>query len=179
MAGCEREQLSTHKNYGNSRTPEGFGELATLHRSLMFSVAFRIVRNPQVAEDVTQEAMLKGFKAWPQFRGDCDPRAWLVRVVTNVAINHVVRNREFPDSISDRADESDLAGQVERRAMRDALRGEIDQLPLGLRQPLMMFEYDGVACEEIGTRLGITPGAVRGRLMRGRRHLTRQMLTWA
>jgi RNA polymerase sigma-70 factor (ECF subfamily) len=178
MTVLERKPRPIDKEHGQSRAPEDFGELARLHRNLVFSIASRIVRNPHVAEDVTQEAMIRAFKAWPQFRGDCDPRAWLARVATNVAINHVMRTREFPDSIFDRADESDVAGQVERTAMCKALRGAIDHLPPMLRRPLVMFEYDGIGCEEIAKRLGISPGAVRVRLLRGRRHLKHEMSSW-
>ena len=94
------------------------------------------------------------------------------------AINHLTRSREFPDAIFDRADDSDVAGQIERKAMCKALRGAIDQLPPMLRHPLVMFEYDGIGCQEIGRRLGISEGAVRVRLLRRRRHLTEDMSSW-
>ena len=178
MPTRERGPLATQERPGQSRSPEDFAEVARLHRNLVFAIASRIVRNPQIAEDVTQEAMIRAFNAWPQFRGECEPRAWLARVATNVAINHVSRNREYPDAIFDRADESDVAGQFERKAMCKALRGAIDQLPPMLRRPLVMFEYDGMGCQEIGRRLGISEGAVRVRLLRGRRHLTKEMSSW-
>ena len=173
-----RGSLATVKNEGKAPAPEDFGELAKLHRKLVFAVAFRIVRNRQVAEDVTQEAMYRGFKAWPQFRGECEPRTWLLTIATNVAVSQVGRNREFPDSIADRADETDLAGRVEKMAMSTALRGAIQQLPPNLRRPLVMFEYEGMNCGAIAKSLGILPGAVRVRLLRARRQLTHDMLDW-
>lgn len=179
MAAREREPLPIDHGQGQSRAPEGFVELAKLHRNLVFSVALHIVRNRQVAEDVTQETLFRAFKAWPQFRGECEPRAWLARLATNVAINQVMRNREFPNPITDRADESDLARQVEQMAMSQALRVAIDQLPPQLRRPLVMFEYEGIGCGEIAKRLGISPGAVRVRLLRARRQLTEEMLSWS
>jgi len=178
MATREREPLPIDKQHAQSRTPDDFVKLAKLHRNLVFSVALRIVRNRHVAEDVTQETMFRAFKAWPQFRGESDPRTWLARVATNVAINQVMRNREFPDLIPDRADESDLHREVEQMAMSKALRAAIDQLPPLLRRPLVMFEYEGIGCGEIAKRLGISPGSVRVRLLRARRQLTEEMLSW-
>lgn len=175
---AKHNAVTNSKGQGQPRAPDDFGELARLHRNLVFSVALRIVRNRHVAEDVTQEALYRAFKAWPHFRGECEPRAWLAKVATNVAVNHVGRNREFPDAISDRADESDLAGQVERMAMSQALQGAIENLPPTLRRPLLMFEYEGIGCGEIANRLGILPGAVRVRLLRARRQLTQEMLEW-
>lgn len=179
MAAREREPLPIDNGQGQARAPEDFVELAKLHRNLVFSVALRIVRNRHIAEDVTQEALFRAFRGWPQFRGECEPRAWLASVATNVAINHVMRNREFPDPIPDRADESDLSRLVEQMAMSKALRVAIDQLPPLLRRPLVMFEYEGIGCGEIAKRLGISPGAVRVRLLRARRQLTEEMLSWS
>ena len=176
--GRERGPFPIDKRLGQSHTPEDFVEMAKLHWNLVFSVVLRIVRNHQVAEDVTQEAMFRAFKAWPHFRGECDPRAWLARIATNVAINQVMRNREFPDPIPDRADESDLPRQVEQVAMSEALLVAIDQLPPILRRPLVMFEYEGIGCAEIAKRLGISSGAVRVRLLRARRQLGHEMLSW-
>ena len=171
MATLERGQVPIQQS-------DDFAEVARLHRNLVFAIAARIVRNQQAAEDVTQETLIRAFNAWPLFRGDCDPRSWLARVATNVAINHVTRSRESPGAIVDRAGESDVAGQIEHKAMCKALRGAIDQLPPSLRHPLVMFEYDGMGCQEIGKRLGISEGAVRVRLLRGRRHLTVDMSSW-
>jgi len=178
MATREREPLPIDEHHAQSRVPGDFVELARLHRNLVYSVALRIVRNRHVAEDVTQEALFRAFRAWPHFRGECDPRAWLARIATNVAINQVMRNREFPDPIPDRADESDLPRQVEQVAMSEALLVAIDQLPPILRRPLVMFEYEGIGCAEIAKRLGISSGAVRVRLLRARRQLGHEMLSW-
>ena len=84
MATRERRPVPIERDREQSRSPEDFAEVARLHRNLVFSIASRIVRNRQMAEDVTQEAMIRAFNAWPQFRGECDPRAWLARVATNV-----------------------------------------------------------------------------------------------
>jgi RNA polymerase sigma-70 factor, ECF subfamily len=178
VAARQLKPLPIERSQRQSRTPQDFGELAKLHRNLIFSVALGIVRNRQVAEDVTQETFTRAFKAWPQFRGECEPRAWLARVATNVAISQVERNREFPDLIADRADESDLAGQVEQLAMNEALQGAIDRLPPLLRPALLMFEYEKMGYKEVARRLGISPDAVRVRLLRARRHLTEQMTAW-
>jgi len=178
LATRQREPRPIDKHHAQLRAPEDFVELAKLHRNLVFSVALGIVRNRHAAEDVTQETLFRAFKAWPQFRGECEPRAWLARVATNVAINQLMRNREFPDPIPDRADEFDLTHHVEQRAMSEALRVAIAQLPPILRRPLVLFEYEGVGCGEIANRLGISSGAVRVRLLRARRQLSHEMLSW-
>jgi RNA polymerase sigma-70 factor (ECF subfamily) len=101
-----------------------------------------------------------------------------MRVATNVAINQVMRNREFPNPIPDKADESDLPRLVEQMAMSEALRVAIDQLPPTLGRPLVMSEFEGIESAEIAKRLGISPGAVRVRLLRARRQLAEEMMAW-
>jgi RNA polymerase sigma-70 factor (ECF subfamily) len=69
------------------------------HQEIAFRVAFLITRSAQDAEDVTQEAFLKAWRAMDRFRPDAPFRPWLLRIVTNEARNRVRsdrRRRQMP-----------------------------------------------------------------------------------
>src|SRR5678815_1104779 len=57
-------------------------------RPFLLQIAVASARNPVDAEDIVQEALLRGFRGIQRFRGDCPFRIWLSRIVVRVAINH-------------------------------------------------------------------------------------------
>src|SRR5436189_2468762 len=65
-----------------------FEAAAREHRSFLLQIAVASTRNPSDAEDVVQEALMRGFRGFGRFRGDCPLRIWLSRIVVRVAINH-------------------------------------------------------------------------------------------
>src|SRR5436309_13825140 len=65
-----------------------FEAAAREHRSFLLQIAVASARNPVDAEDIVQEALLRGFRGYQRFRGDCPLRIWLSRIVVRVAINH-------------------------------------------------------------------------------------------
>src|SRR5215472_17824112 len=65
-----------------------FDAAAREHRSFLLQIAVASTRNPADAEDVVQEALMRGYRGIGHFRGDCPLRIWLSRIVVRVAINH-------------------------------------------------------------------------------------------
>src|SRR5215471_13404930 len=65
-----------------------FDAAAREHRSFLLQIAVASTRNPIDAEDVVQEALLRGYRGIKRFRGDCPLRIWLSRIVVRVSINH-------------------------------------------------------------------------------------------
>src|SRR5215475_10327896 len=65
-----------------------FDAAAREHRPFLLQIAVASTRNPTDAEDVVQEALMRGYRGLKRFRGDCPLRIWLSRIVVRVAINH-------------------------------------------------------------------------------------------
>src|SRR5438067_11513130 len=57
-------------------------------RPFLLQIAIASARNPVDAEDIVQEALMRGYRGIQRFRGDCPLRIWLSRIVVRVAINH-------------------------------------------------------------------------------------------
>src|SRR5438445_5009601 len=65
-----------------------FEAAAREHRPFLLQIAVASTRNPADAEDIVQEALMRGYRGIKRFRGDCPLRIWLCRIVVRVAINH-------------------------------------------------------------------------------------------
>src|SRR5262245_66073032 len=65
-----------------------FDAAAREHRAFLLQIAVASTRNATDAEDVVQEALMRGYRGIRRFRGDCPLRIWLSRIVVRVAINH-------------------------------------------------------------------------------------------
>jgi len=66
------------------RSTEEFAELAASHRLRVFRFALGSLRNPDAAEDVTQDCFLRAYQSWERFRGDCSPQTWLIGIANNL-----------------------------------------------------------------------------------------------
>ncbi len=157
-----------------------FGELIRRHQDFVFGAVLRVVKNRTQAEDLTQEAFMRAFRALDGFRGDAAVRSWLYRIATNLAMNSVTRRREYPsDTMPERpAADRGPARSFEAEELRAHLREAIAELPDELRVPLVLREYDELSYQEIADTTGLPLNTVRTRLLRARRALRDRMEAW-
>src|SRR2546426_24744 len=64
-----------------------FDELVLRHRLAVYRLAYRLLGNHEEADDVSQEAFLRAYRALPGFRGDASFRTWITRIVINLALS--------------------------------------------------------------------------------------------
>ena len=154
------------------------------HRAFLLHIAVASTRNATDAEDVVQEALLRGYRGIKRFRGDCPLRIWLSRIVVRVAINHhkslgrrLKRWVFFSDLQTTREDGSsqefeppDQSSNFDREAMMD-IRKHVIRLPDEFRMPLMMLAVEGLTIPEIAAILEIPEGTVKSRIFYARKRL--------
>jgi RNA polymerase sigma-70 factor, ECF subfamily len=142
----------------------------------------RFVRDAAEAEDVTQEAFIKAYRALPAFRGESAFYTWLYRIGINTAKNYLVAlGRRAPTSTQFDAEESedfegaDLLQDVntpENELMSKQVAGVVNssllQLPEDLRTALTLREIEGLSYEEIAEIMNCPIGTVRSRIFRAR-----------
>jgi len=162
-----------------SDDPHDFEVLWSRHEEALERVARSILNDPGAAEEIVQETCYRAYKTRHDFRGDSEVGWWLRRMTTNLALNRVTRNHEVPGDLPERAMPGDLEHEVEMLVESEALKAAIADLPEHLRHPLLLHEFAGRSCAQIGEQLGISPGAVRVRLFRARRALAEALAGWA
>ncbi len=75
-----------------------FNFLVVRYQHRVLALIGRFVNDPQEAEDVSQEAFIKAYKALPLFRGDSAFYTWLYRIAVNTAKNYLVSRKRRPPS---------------------------------------------------------------------------------
>jgi len=158
-----------------------FDLLVIKYQHKILKLVMRYVRDPSEAQDVSQEAFLKAYRALPKFRGDSAFYTWLYRIAINTAKNHIVSMNRRPveyelDSQNPDGYEANFRlrndDSPERIAQRDELRrtleNAIDSLPEELRVAIVLREVEGLTYEEIAHAMDCPVGTVRSRIFRAR-----------
>lgn len=152
---------------------------------VMFRVARSITGNDAEAEDLTQDALLRAFRAIDRFDGR-HPRAWLLTIVRNTHVNRNRRRRPYllddPDAVEERslamADPSDGPETLVVDLRFDAeVEAAHRALPAVFREVIDLVDIGGLTYEEAATVLDIPAGTVMSRLHRGRRRLRHALTT--
>lgn len=142
----------------------------------------RFVRNVAEADDLTQEAFIKAYRALPAFRGDSAFYTWLYRIGINTAKNHLLaQGRRTPTSTAFDAEEAEdfeeasllhevatPENELMSRQVVEVVNASLQQLPEDLRTALTLREIEGLSYEEIAAVMSCPIGTVRSRIFRAR-----------
>jgi len=167
---------------------EAFQELVERYERPLFGLIVRIVRRPETAEDLTQEAFLKAYRALARFDPGRKFSSWIFKIAHNTALDSLRRDgheplsldapigdqEEAPEPPADPAAESPF----ERAAGRDlgrALEAAIRTLRPEYREVLLLRFVEELSYEEIAEVLSLPLGTVKIHIYRARRDLARAM----
>jgi len=142
----------------------------------------RFVRNAAEAEDVTQDAFIKAYRALPAFRGDSAFYTWLYRIGINTAKNHLVaQGRRVPTSTQFDTEEAEdfedasllhevatPENELMSKQVVEVVNSSLQELPEDLRMALTLREIEGLSYEEIAAVMDCPIGTVRSRIFRAR-----------
>ena len=152
-------------------------QLIDEHASAVYHVAFGVLRDAQLAEDVVQETMIKAWRSLGDFRGESSTRTWVLRIAHNTAIDALRRRRERSVAPADLRQEDDgstvddPARRAEGRAEVELLRAALAALDELSRTIVVLREVEGLSYQEIADTLEIPIATVKTRLLRARRAL--------
>lgn len=143
--------------------------------SLVFRVAFSVLRQREDAEDVAQETFLKAFRSFHQLRDRERFRAWVVSITWRLAIDRLRRDRRrmARERVVD-TEASAEAGGADAIAGRERaanLWRAIDGLPEKLRVVVLLAGIEEHDVQEVARLLGLPEGTVKSRLFTARRRM--------
>lgn len=165
-----------------------FRELVRRYERPVFSLVFRMVRNRELAEDLSQETFIKVLNALNSYRAEFKFSSWVFKIANNAAIDHL-RKRELdtlslegsphaetPEmveatalQIGERA-ESQLE-EVENRELGRTIEEAIDRLRPEYRSCILLRHVEGRTYEEIADILSLPLGTVKTYIHRARNEL--------
>jgi RNA polymerase sigma-70 factor (ECF subfamily) len=150
----------------------------------MYNYIARMTGDPAEAEDLTQDALLRAYRALGSFRGGATFQTWLYRIATNICVDSLRRRRRQGSrtfSLDDpldveqgqiTRDVADHAGDPQELAevseLRDEVGKAIGDLSPKLRSVVVLFDLEGLTYEEIAQALGLPLGTVKSRLFNAR-----------
>jgi len=152
------------------------------HAAAVYHVAFGVLHDRGLAEDVVQETMIKAWEGSSSFRGDSSIRTWILRIAHNTAIDALRRRREHSTAPEDLPDDegagaaSDPARRAAGRADLAVLRDALDELDELSRTIVVLREVEGMSYQQIADALDVPIATVKTRLLRARRVLSAAVL---
>lgn len=159
-----------------------FAALVRAHQDEVYTLARRLVGDPHLASDVAQEALIRAWRALPNFRGDAKLSTWLYRITVNTSWTHKKRAGRHQVSPLDEyselaapvdADHPEVAGEIQE--LRGQLRHALDRLPDAQRDVVVLKDIYGWSHGEIADAMGITVTAAKVRLHRARARLASEL----
>jgi RNA polymerase sigma factor (sigma-70 family) len=156
-----------------------FEEAILIHLDAAYTLARYLTRRSDVAEDIVQDALLRAFRSFSDFRGG-NPRAWLLAIVRNCFLTWKAGRGEHLERSSEQAEDGahpasdDAADQPTpetiflRQEQNFAIRAAIERLPQVFREVLVLKDIEGMSYREIADVVGVPIGTVMSRLSRAR-----------
>jgi len=167
---------------------KAYDQLILLYKDAVYNVVFRMVRNHQEAEDLTQDTFLKAFKSLSSFNEEYAFSTWLFKIATNNCIDFFRKRKLKTFSMENQIRYKDDEIQHEyadnrKSAIEELIDGEkseiirraIDRLPEKYRTVIQLRHREERSYEEIAQRLNLPLGTVKARIFRAREMLKREL----
>ena len=167
--------------------PEAFRALVVRYQRKAYAVALGIVKDPDLAWDVAQEAFVRVHQHLGEFKADAPFSTWVLRIASNLSIDALRRERQARRSAIEDVPETVLAEGADgvlatslgvnpqetvlRRELAGRMTEALATLPEAHRTILVLRELEGLSYEELAERLSIQKGTVMSRLFHARKKM--------
>lgn len=167
---------------------KAYDELILLYKDAVHGVIYRMVRNKQDAEDLTQEAFIKAYNSINSFNEEYAFSTWLFKIATNNCIDYFRKRKlktqsmdqtvrykddeirqEYPDT--ERTADNELLASEKTRLIKKA----IDNLPEKYKTAIILRHTDEKSYEEIAEILDLPLGTIKARIFRAREMLKKSL----
>lgn len=169
-----------------------FDEIVSRYKGRLFSFILRMVKEPDLAEELTQETLIRVYVHAAKYREIAKFSTWVFTIATNLVRNKMRQRSRRPRllSLNPTPDEgempidppdhdADTSTEVEREELGRLIAEATAQIPEKYRIPFLLREVDQLSYEEIQRATGLKLGTVRSRINRARnrfRQLIKPML---
>jgi RNA polymerase sigma-70 factor (ECF subfamily) len=166
---------------------QAFKSLMQRYQRKVYSVAYGFLRNQEDALDVVQESFIKVHRYLGNFEGNSSFYTWLYRIVTNLCIDHIRKNKrhrelEFDDGLRHDGEDGGMAALplsslgdpaqvLQRREILDAVQDGLQYLSDKHRAVIIMRELQGMSYEEMAQAMKCSKGTIMSRLFHARRNM--------
>ncbi len=144
---------------------EAFADLVHQTSDTLYGIARRILRDPELAEDVLQTALVTIWRKLPHLREADRFDGWAFRILVNACYAEAPRNRRWMTLVRELpAERADQADDLRTLLDRDELERAFRRLPLDQRAVFVLHHHVGLPLVAVADTLGIPDGTARSRL---------------
>ncbi len=160
------------------------GTILMEHLDSLYSTAYGLIKNKEIAEDLVQDTCLKAVKYFDKLRSREKAKQWLFKILMNTFINKYrkivkeppILELDLNDSIlayasSNNNSKLDPEKILLKRDIDNKIKEALDNLHIDMRSVVLLSDVEGFTYQEISKMLHCPPGTVASRLYRGRRFL--------
>ena len=168
-----------------------FDTEALVHLGAVYGAAYRLTRDADRARDLSQDAMLRAWRAFDTYTPGTNARAWLLRIVYSIFVNDYHHDRRAPATQSIEALEMQHGFEPVSPSApvpdpwqpegwtEPVVREALDALPDDFRAAVLLVDVEELSYEEAAVVMDCAVGTVRSRLFRARRLLGASLRAWA
>jgi RNA polymerase sigma factor (sigma-70 family) len=156
-----------------------FTILVDRYKDLVFSLALKMLKNREEAEEVSQDTFIKVFKSLDKFKGDSKFSTWIYKVAYNTCLDRLKKNKREQHVVPiDKYTEGEVKTidnalyAMEQKERQQTIQHCIQALPSEDAFLMTLFYFEEQSLEEIAKIMEITPNNVKVKLFRSRKKLT-------
>lgn len=162
---------------------EAFATLVDRHKERVYATLMRLTGNPQVAEELAQDAFVRAYLGLSKFRGESRFGTWLIQIAVHLARDYV-RQRQRDRFVSldallerngDTAEPADTRSyydplsEISEREMSERFTRALEELPPNYREVFVLYHLQNMSYEDISAVTGDSIGSLKVRAHRARK----------
>ncbi len=165
--------------------PEEFEKIITKYSKMVYSIAYRLLRDSEEARDLSQDVFLRAFRFINKYNPEFKMSTWLVRIAYNLYKDrfktkkiHIVNQVSFGDDESNKSYEEQFIDgsprpdeKIENAVKSEYIISVINKLPVNYKMVITLYFWGDHSYEEIAEIMEIPVGTVKSRLKRAKNYL--------
>ncbi len=155
-----------------------FTLLVDRYKDLVFTLALRMVKNKEEAEEVSQDTFIKVYKSLTKFKGDSKFSTWIYRVAYNTCLDRLKKNKRQQRTVTiDEYTEHQVKtldnalDKIEEQEKQQAIKNCLELLPSEDSFILTLYYFEELSLDEISKIIGLKPNNVKVKLFRSRKKM--------
>lgn len=160
-----------------------FKLLVERYQDFIFTIAYRVLKTRQEAEEIAQDVFLKVHKQLDTFEKRSSFKTWLYTIAYRCSIDALrkkkISKEKYPEEMPEKIDHSPgIEAQLERRQLRQQLESVVAELPGEEAAVITLFYFDELTVKEVADITGLTETNVKTKLFRSREVMRKKLLPY-
>lgn len=162
----------------NKGDTKAYAQLVNRYKDLVYTLAIRMLKHREEAEEVAQDAFVKVFRSLNRFKGDSKFSTWIYRITYNTCLDRIKKNKKHFNDVAideitfNKLDTIDNAlDHLIKEEKHTLIKNCINKLPEDSSALLTLFYFEELSLDEISKIINIEANTVKVKLFRARKKL--------